>query len=98
MTSRTYFRSALSVVTSVKVWTGALVLVLGFCPIVHAQTMFDCHSIVKPSPRLACYDRLSPPIAKKSRMKRKQNNAAGGSYAEEDARMQKLFGSICRNC
>lgn len=63
-------------------------------PSASAQTMFDCQTVAKPRERLACYDKLSPPIAANAR----RAPATASDLDREDARMKRLLRPICRNC
>ena len=60
-----------------------------------AQTMYDCQTVAKPKDRLACYDKLSPPIAANAKRK---PAATSTDLDKEDARMKALLKPICRNC
>ena len=64
--------------------------------IASAQTMYDCQSIARPTARLACYDKLSPPVAANAR--RKSGTSTTTDLDKENARMKQLLRPICKNC
>ena len=68
---------------------------LGVASPASAQTMSDCQSIAKPKERLACYDKIAPPIAANAKAARP---ATSTDLDKEDARMKQLLRPICRNC
>ena len=64
-----------------------------------AQSMFDCQSFTRPTQRLACYDKLSPPISKQAiSSSQKNEKSSRDPYAAANARIKRLFQPICRNC
>ena len=70
-------------------------ITLGTSSPASAQTMSDCQSIAKPKERLACYDKIAPPIAANAKAARP---ATSTDLDKEDARMKQLLRPICRNC
>ena len=67
-----------------------------------AQTE-ECQSIPKANARLACYDKMSPPIAPgKSAASKKQPASEPGKFVDplsaENARTDAATKNICRGC
>ncbi len=79
---------------SIAALLACLSLSFGAASPLAAQTMYDCQSVAKPKDRLACYDKLSPPIAAKDR----RAPSTPTDLDREDARMKALLKPICRNC
>lgn len=79
----------------------SLIVLFALCEPVLAQVS-DCQSIQKAKDRLACYDRVSPPLSRsKSSTKHKtdtQQDRQGDLLGDENARVGKKIGSICRGC
>ena len=80
----------------------ALFLLCLFCETASAQTS-ECQSIPKANARLACYDKLSPPIAPgKSATSKTQAAPEPGKAVDplsaENARTDAAMKNICRGC
>jgi hypothetical protein len=79
----------------------SLIALLALCEPVVAQTS-DCQWIPKASDRLACYDRASPPLSrsKSSTMHKRatQQDGPRDVLGDENARVEKKIGTICRGC
>jgi hypothetical protein len=63
----------------------------------------ECQSIPKPNARLACYDKMSPPIAPgKSVTSKTQAASEPGKFVDplsaENARTDAAMKNICRGC
>lgn len=62
----------------------------------------ECRNISKPSTRLACYDRQFPVTLGEKEKAPKQKNIEQSKnvdkLAEENARLTKRIGNICRGC
>ncbi len=63
----------------------------------------ECQSISKASARLACYDKNFPPIAAKHKARTEKSSTTDqgqvvDGLAEENARLTKKMGNICRGC
>jgi hypothetical protein len=78
----------------------ALLILCMFSESAVAQT--DCQSIPKAKARLACYDKLSPPVSLANPATPKTPTAEPGQYvdplAKENARTDKAVKTICRGC
>jgi hypothetical protein len=80
----------------------ALFLLCLFSEAAIGQTS-ECQFIPKANARLACYDKMSPPIASgKSAMSKTQPVSAPGKFvdqlAAENARTDAAMKNICRGC
>jgi hypothetical protein len=79
-----------------------LVAMCAFSQLAAAQTP-DCKSISEPSNRLACYDKVSPPVASKLPSRTAPASKVDGapyvdSIGAEDALMNARLKNICRGC
>jgi hypothetical protein len=83
---------------ALRTFAVGIILMFNAITSLNAQTTFDCQSIARSTPRLACYDKLTPPIKQTARITRKRDQASGNPYASENARIKRLFAPICRNC
>ena len=79
-----------------------VVLFCAFSQFAAAQTATTCQSIAKPSDRLACYDKATPPIRPAKATAAKPPAADQGSaidqLAVENARLDAKIKTICRGC
>ena len=82
---------------------GVLVALCAFSSAAIAQTT-ECLSIVKPSDRLACYDKAMPPSTTKAKPAATSpvTSAQPGQFvdvlAAENARLDARIKNICRGC
>ena len=78
-----------------------LAAMCALCQTGQAQTS-DCKSLANAEARLACYDKVAPPVAAKPPLRTPPAASAGGKYVDtisaEDALMNNKLHSICRGC
>lgn len=79
-----------------------LVTLCALCGSAIAQTS-ECQSIPKASDRLACYDRLMPPMNKSKPAAASSTPSTpqvqpGDALAAENARLDSKIKNICRGC
>jgi len=77
----------------------AILGALTFLPHAAKAQVSDCSAIRSSSQRLACYDRISPPIIPSARKAKEpvQTNSVDAMDAET-ARMKRVLRPICRDC
>jgi hypothetical protein len=78
-----------------KALLAVLMTVATFTPAA-AQTTSDCQQTTQASARLACYDKIAPPISAKKA--KKSASKTLDTYESEERRMKKVLAPICRNC
>jgi hypothetical protein len=76
-----------------------------FCVLSGAQTALagECQSIPKAEARLACYDKVSPPIgtpdkAALSKVPAQPQGSPVDRLSQENARLDAKINNICRGC
>jgi hypothetical protein len=77
----------------------AILIALSVLPRAAMAQASDCSVIRSSSQRLACYDRISPPITPSARKakERPQTNSVDAMDAET-VRMKQVLRPICRDC
>lgn len=79
-----------------------IVTTFALCLISSTGMAEECKTISKPSTRLACYDRQFPvTAAEKEKMPKQKSSEQSKNVdrlAEENARLTKRIGNICRGC
>jgi hypothetical protein len=82
----------------------SIALLIGFCMscgTAVAQTS-ECQYVTKASDRLACYDKVNPPLSRNKAREISQAPSSapekGDALAIEDARLASKIKNICRGC
>jgi hypothetical protein len=80
-----------------KLFLMLTIAILASCNAASAQMMSDCPTIRKSAARLACYDKITPPVSGKLRQK-KEKLGVSDDFAAEEQRMKRVLRPICKNC
>jgi len=78
-----------------------MVVTFTLCLISSTSLAEECRIISKPSMRLACYDRQFPVTLREKEAPKQKNSEQSKNVdrlAEENARLTKRIGNICRGC
>jgi len=77
--------------------TAVAIALLAGCGLAHADVL-DCKAVPRAPDRLACYDKLYPPVTLDKPKPTGAMTKLLDSAAEEEAKLKKSLQSICSHC